>query len=1269
MAPKDCIDAAPASDVTTASTGFTLELLHFSDQEGAVAALDDAPRLSAVLNALRAQDLGGDGLPDNTLTLSSGDAFIPGLFFNASTDAFGAPGIGDILIQNALGLQAIAFGNHEFDLGTELLRGLIAGDVGDPPFGGTAFPYLSTNLDFTTDANLGPLVVENGGAPLANSITGTIVLETGGELIGVVGATTPTLPVISNPGDVTVLPLDFDVQPTPEQLDALAAEIQADVDALLAANPEMDKVILLAHMQQLSIEVELAARLSGVDIIVAGGSNTRLFDENDRPRDGDSVQGEYPIEAVDADGNPTLIVNTDGSYKYVGRLVVEFDDQGFVIPESYDPEVSGAFATDAQGVADLGAEDLVDPTVQAVTDALREVILARESVILGVSDVFLNGERSGTFTADDPDGVRTQETNLGNLTADANLAIARETDASVVVSIKNGGGVRASIGQIIVPPGGTEAERLPTEAIPGVKPEGGISQSDVETALAFNNGLTLLTLTRAELVAVLEHGVAALPEVAGQFPQVAGIEFSFDPDLPAGARIVSAASVDDDGLPVDVLVQNGAIVGDADATLRVVTLGFLADGGDGYPFPDRDRLDLAQADDAPRTGDADFAPDGTEQDAFAEYLLDNFFDTPFAEQDVGPAFDQRIQNLDFRDDTVLEGLPLALTAIADIQGASHVSPLVLQALGLASAAQLFADLPEGTVSLAGPVVRTSGVVTAVDSNGFYLQDPEGDGDVRTSEAIFVFTGAAPTVLVGDAIEIEAQVSEFFPGGADTGNLPTTQLSSVAEIVVLSSGNALPEAVIIGRAGRVPPSQNIDDDAFTAFNPTTAGLDFYESLEGMRVTLQNAQVVGATNDFGEVYAVANRGRDATEIGSRGTLNISEDDFNPERVQIDPDSGVLDVDVSGIDVGDRLGDVTGVLGYAFGNFEIIPTEDFTDQIVDRGLAPETSRLEGRKAVMTVASYNVLNLDPNDLDGDTDVLDFRFATIARQIVDALNAPDVIALQEIQDNSGSVDDGTVSASLTLELLARSIDFADDGQLNGSLDYDWIDNPFITDGASGGQPGGNIRTAYLYRADRVDFVEDSLATIGGQGEGELFFDARLPLVADFVFNGETVTVVNNHFSSKGGSSPLFGTRQPADARQEDPTVNGSLDARQAQAAAVAAFVGDALADDPDARLVVTGDFNEFEFISPLEGLKAAGLENLIERKAPDDRHTFIFDGNAQALDHMLVSEGVTSRGVKFDVVHLNTEFAADEFRASDHDPILAALRIPRAEADDFLLA
>ncbi|MCA8906647.1 MAG: hypothetical protein KDA64_01895, partial [Rhodospirillaceae bacterium] len=255
--------------VVPAVADFTLELLHVADQEASTGAITDAPNFSAVLNALRAQDLGNDGIEDNTLTLSSGDAFIPGVFYSASVAAFGAGGVADILIQNELGFQAIAFGNHEFDFGTESLAGLIDGSaVGllDNPalagtalegteFTGTAFPYLSTNIDFTTDANMAPLVTAGGQTlsdALDNTVTSSVVIDVNGEQIGVVGATTPTLGTISSPGDVTLSPQPFDGAPTSDQLDALAAEIQAEVDALLAANPDMNKVVLLAHMQQIS---------------------------------------------------------------------------------------------------------------------------------------------------------------------------------------------------------------------------------------------------------------------------------------------------------------------------------------------------------------------------------------------------------------------------------------------------------------------------------------------------------------------------------------------------------------------------------------------------------------------------------------------------------------------------------------------------------------------------------------------------------------------------------------------------------------------------------------------------------------------------------------------------------------------------------------------------------------------------------------------------------------------------------------------------------
>ncbi|MEL6554901.1 MAG: choice-of-anchor I family protein [Cyanobacteria bacterium J06621_11] len=766
-------------DVPDTTENFTLQLLHLADQEAGIPALEDAPQASAVINALR-------GDYENTLTLSSGDAIIPGLFFSSSAEAYGGAGRADILIQNELGIQAIAFGNHEFDLGTGLVRDLVAGEiiaeglaleesqeVGDSVpddtaatgsftarlsanrlvvtgefsdltsslfpvggedsagnsesaihihvgaagtngpifrnlevneedgefegtfdlsddevealladglyvnlhtennpsgelrgqididltnpanFEGAQFPYLSSNLDFSTSADLADLVVEDDQTPLANSIAATTVIDVNGEQVGVVGATTPTLPIISNPGDVTVLPEDFDGDPTPAQLDALAAEIQTDVDEMLAANPGLNKVIVLSHMQQIAIEQELATRLTNVDVIVAGGSNTGLFDENDRPRAGDTVQGTYPIFSTDADGKPVAIVNTDGNYRYIGRLVVDFDAEGNIIPESYDAEVSGAYATDEQGVADLGAEGLVDPEIQAIVDTLEEVIVAKESNVFGVSDVYLDGRRGS---------VRTEETNLGNLTADANLAIAKESDASVVISLKNGGGIRDDIGQVVVPAGGTgEPEFLPTEEIPGVKPAGGISETDIGNTLRFNNGLTLLTITAEELLAVLEHSVAASSlddeNTQGRFPQVAGIEFSFDLTKAPGDRIQSVAILDEDGNDADVVVQNSEIVGDASRSFRMVTLGFLAGGGDGYPFPERDVVQLAQEEDAPRTGDATFAPDGSEQDALAEYLNDNFgAENPFNNLETARAEDTRIQNLAFREDTVIDGL-------------------------------------------------------------------------------------------------------------------------------------------------------------------------------------------------------------------------------------------------------------------------------------------------------------------------------------------------------------------------------------------------------------------------------------------------------------------------------------------------------------------------------------------------------------------------------------------------------------------------------------
>ncbi len=662
------------SDDERLPVAHTLQLLHAADFEGAGAAIEDAPRFSAVLSALRAT------MPDQTLTLSSGDNYLPSPFYSASNDPAMAPllgegcgdtvvcnGRGDIAILNAMGFQASAFGNHEFDEGTARVADLVKGLAGTPAWVGAQFPYLSSNLDFAADTNLADTVVTDGSAAQPNSIARSTTIVVDGETYGIVGATTPTLATISSPGNgVVITPMGFGGTPSAASLDQLAATIQDAVDELDADG--IDKIILLAHMQVLDIERALAPRLSKVDIIVGGGSDTILANSNNRLRAGDSASGPYPEVYTSADGEPVLLVNTDGQYRYVGRLVVGFDEDGIVIPRSVSRD-SGAYATDEAGVASLpGATP--NAAVAEIAETIGEVLVGREGNLFGKTTVFLEGRAPST-----PDfGVRGEETNLGNLTADANLFLAQQVDPAVTISLKNGGGIRNFIGAIEQPAGTTdpsEALLLPPQPIPAAgKEEGDISQFDIQSALSFNNGLAVVTLSVTELKALLEHGIANQPSRQGRHPQIGGLRVSYDPALAAGSRVRSLVVVDNNGAEAggtaETLVQNGAIVGDAGRTFKMVTLGFLQRGGDGYPFPaavagrctyliaDDARPPVCDlADDVPTLG-VSFAAPGSEQHATAAYLLTRYpAATPFAEADTSPSGDTRIQIIGRRTDTVI----------------------------------------------------------------------------------------------------------------------------------------------------------------------------------------------------------------------------------------------------------------------------------------------------------------------------------------------------------------------------------------------------------------------------------------------------------------------------------------------------------------------------------------------------------------------------------------------------------------------------------------
>lgn len=696
------------------AASYTLQILHGSDFEAGLAAVDWAPRFAAIVDRLEETQA-------NSITLSSGDNYIPSPFLNAEGDpALAAPlraalaqilGVPadqtatiatdlarvDMAILSAIGVEASVFGNHEFDLGTTVVANavdFIANAAGRPTWTGPLFPYLSTNLDFSGDAALRALFTEallpaesyaataddlaNPAAAAAEPrIAPWTTIEENGETIGVLGLTTQILESISSTGGVQVKDPagDGDVDNT----DELAQVLQPYVNQITAQG--IDKIVLLSHLQQYQLELELAPKLSGVDVVIAGGSHALWANDSSVLRPGDTAAEGYPVFRTGADGNTVAVVNTSSEYSYVGRLLVGFDDAGNVVQGETGIDGSGAYATTDEVVSGLWGNE--DPyaagtrggTVRSLTSAVDAVIDAKDGEVFGYTDVYLDGRRQA---------VRTQETNFGDLTSDANLDFARSLDPTVAAAIKNGGGIRAEIGTIGT---GAVPEPLPPQANPDAgKPEGGISRLDIENGLRFNNGLSLVTVTADGLKQVLETAVsgAAPNATPGAFPQVAGLEFSFDPSLPAGSRVRSLALVDEAGQPTDVLVRDGAVAGDAARPVRLVTLNFLADGGDGYPLNTLgiDRRDLFAA-----GTDTGFTVEGREQRAFADYLAGEY-DTPdraYAVAETPPESDVRAQNLFVRTDTVLEGAAAGGTP-APVAGTGGPEPIDWDALVARAAA-------------------------------------------------------------------------------------------------------------------------------------------------------------------------------------------------------------------------------------------------------------------------------------------------------------------------------------------------------------------------------------------------------------------------------------------------------------------------------------------------------------------------------------------------------------------------------------------------------
>ena len=570
-------------------------------------------------------------------------------------------------------------------------------------------------------------------------------------------------------------------------------------------------------------------------------------------------------------------------------------------------------------------------------------------------------------------------------------------------------------------------------------------------------------------------------------------------------------------------------------------------------------------------------------------------------------------------------------AIHDLQGSAHVSPFNGQ-----------------------NVSNVNGIVTAKRSNGFYMQDPSPDGSDSTSEGIFVFTSSSPSsVSVGDAVRVSGHVQEFRPGGSASTNLSTTEIGSPAT-TVLSHGNPLPAPTVLGTGGRIPPDQVIEDDATGdvetsgLFDPDQDGLDFYESVEGMRVQLNDAVAVGPTNSFGETPVVGDGGAHAGIRTVRGGLLLRPADANPERLVADD----AIIAMPNLNVGDGYSAaLVGVMDYSFGNFFLEVTEPVSR--VDNHLPREVTAPVGPDE-LAVATFNFENLAATDPQS-------KFDSLASLIVTNLRSPDLLAGEEVQDNTGATNDGTVDSAQTLTRLVDAIQDAG-GPVYGWREIDPVNNQ------DGGQPGGNIRQVFLFRTDRgLSFIDrpggTPTAATGVVGSGDstqLTFSpgridpansawnsSRKPLAAEFSYRGHHLFAIVNHFNSKGGDQPLEGRFQPPDRPSEVQ--------RHQQAQLVADFVSQITAADADASIVVLGDLNDFEFSETVSILKAAGMHDLIESLPQNERYSYEFEGNAQVLDHILLSGALFARPFVFDAVHVNAEFFD---QASDHDPSVVRIEL-----------
>ncbi len=467
-----------ALTATAASADYTLHVIHINDLHSRIEPInrfdstcnaeDNAAgecfggvaRVITKINELR-EELAGE----NVIVLDAGDQYQGSLMYTTYK--------GDVEAEFAeiIGFDAMAVGNHEFDDGDEGLRKLTDN---------VSFPVISGNIDVSS-SNV-----------LAGQVENHVVLDVGGQKIGIISALAVDTVETSSPSDAVIFT---------DEVESLSADV-----ATLEAEG-VDKIIALTHVG-VNKDMMIAEQVAGVDAVVGGHSHT-LFSNTDE--DGMA----YPTMVGDVP-----VVQAYAYSKYVGHLVLEFDDAGNVISATGDTILLDASV----------AED--EAAVARVAELAGPIEEMKNRIVADASEA-IEGDRSV---------CRAMECPMGNLVADAMLD--RVKDQGIQIAIQNGGGLRASIDA------------------------GEVTMGEVLTVLPFQNTLSTFEVTGEAIVAALENGVGQIEEGAGRFPQVAGMTFTVDAAAEPGARVS------------DVMVGGEPI--DLSATYGVVSNNYVRNGGDGY---------------------------------------------------------------------------------------------------------------------------------------------------------------------------------------------------------------------------------------------------------------------------------------------------------------------------------------------------------------------------------------------------------------------------------------------------------------------------------------------------------------------------------------------------------------------------------------------------------------------------------------------------------------------------------------------------------------